>query len=209
VVTTSTLRTRNVIPPLSSSSIPRGFAFPLLLTSYPPESLDSNEFTISLPSEEDQTQCSTLVDVDEDIGLDNPDPDVLDDPENTDSQILEYFGEEVCCDGLKYFHNFNVTLFSLNNFKMQSVPGARCPHLSQLANHFLQNYPLRFLMTHFTSWTEFSIFFLKSILHSALLLMTFLKLSSSGIEMTKLKFELFLNVKALARTMPDELTHPH
>jgi hypothetical protein len=101
VVTTSTLRTRNVIPPLSSSlTSPRAFAFPLLPTSYPPESLASNDFTISLPSEGNQTQLSTLINVDEDIGLDNPDPDVSDDLESTDSQIQvpEYFGEEVRCN---------------------------------------------------------------------------------------------------------------
>lgn len=87
VVTISTLRTRNVIPPLLSSSIPRAFAFPLSPNSCPPESLASNEFTVSLPLEENQTQPGTL---DEDIGLDNadqPDPDI-DDLENTDSLLF-------------------------------------------------------------------------------------------------------------------------
>jgi hypothetical protein len=51
VVTTSTLRTRNAIPPLPASSISRAFAFPLSPTC--PESLisDENDFTISFPLE--------------------------------------------------------------------------------------------------------------------------------------------------------------
>jgi hypothetical protein len=107
VVTTSTLRTRNVIPPLSSSSIPRAFAFPLLPNSYTLES--SNEFSVSLPLEGNQTQLTD----ENSIGFDsdNPDLDTLDDAdlvvENTD---LEYFGEEVSCEN---FRNFR-TLFSLN-----------------------------------------------------------------------------------------------
>ena len=62
---------------------------------------------------------------------------------------------------------------------------------------------------HFTLWTEFSVFFQKSILHSVLLLMTFLKPSFSEIKMMKPKFELFLSTKALAGTMSKELTHLH
>ena len=55
VVTTSTLQTCNTISPLSSSSIAWAFAFPL---SSDPGSLTPNEFTISLPLEEDQFQLS-------------------------------------------------------------------------------------------------------------------------------------------------------
>ena len=94
VVTTSTLRTRNAIPPLPSSSIAQAFAFPLSPTC--PESLISNEndFAISfqVPSKESQSQPGMPIGVDEEV----------DDLENTDSdsemQILEYFGEEVWCD---------------------------------------------------------------------------------------------------------------
>jgi hypothetical protein len=48
VVTTSTLRTRNADPPLSSSTIARAFAFPLSPT--PPTTTD--KFMVSLPLEE-------------------------------------------------------------------------------------------------------------------------------------------------------------
>jgi hypothetical protein len=99
VVTTSTLRTRNAIPPSPSSSIARAFAFPLSPTS---QSLVSNEnFTISFPSEKNQSQLSMPIGVDED----NTASQEVDDLGNPDSQvqILEYFGEEVCCDDRKYF----------------------------------------------------------------------------------------------------------
>jgi len=97
VVTTSTLRTRNAIPPSQPSSpSATAFAFPLSPTS--PESLISNEnFTVSFPLElENQSQLSMPVRVDEDDTASQE----VDDPENTDSQmqILEYFGEEVSCD---------------------------------------------------------------------------------------------------------------
>lgn len=93
VVTTSTLRTRNAIPPLSAST--RAFACPLPPT--PPKSLTATEvFTVSLPSEEN------WIDVDENVGLDitGPEVDDLEDPDS-DSQMqptkkMEYFGEEVC-----------------------------------------------------------------------------------------------------------------
>ena len=90
VVTTSTLRTRNAIPPLSSSTITRAFAFPLSPT--PPKLLTATEnFTVSLPLEEN------CIHMDEDVGLDTADPEV-DDLEVADSQMQperEYFGEEV------------------------------------------------------------------------------------------------------------------
>ena len=105
VVTTSTLRTRNAIPPFPPSSpIARAFAFPLSPTC--PESLNSNEnFTVSFPLEENQSQLTMpTIGVDED---DITDQEVYD-SENTDSlvQILEYFGEEVrssLSDEKKYF----------------------------------------------------------------------------------------------------------
>lgn len=101
VVTTSTLQTRNAIPPSSSSPIAQAFAFPLSPSQYSPESLTSNEFRVSLP-EKNQSHLNTPTNVDEDrIGLD---PEV-DDIENMDPQLheLEYFGEEVCCNKMKYF----------------------------------------------------------------------------------------------------------
>ena len=90
VVTTSTLRTRNAIPPLSSSSSTQAFAFPL---SSNPENITPNEFIISLPSEENRSQLGgTPIDEDEDPENAGPDFDEL---EDMDSQ-RGYFGEEVC-----------------------------------------------------------------------------------------------------------------
>lgn len=95
VVTTSTLRTRNAIPPLSSSTIARAFAFPLSPT--PPKSLTATEnFTLSLPVGEN------CINMDENLGLDTASPELEDVDLDADAdpqmqpEILEYFGEEVC-----------------------------------------------------------------------------------------------------------------
>jgi hypothetical protein len=97
VVTTSTLRTRNAIPPLLSSTIPRAFAFPLSPT--PLKSLRTAEkFMVSLPSDENYTA------MDNNMGLDTASREV-DDLEDILDHIerLEYFGEEVRCDKSNFY----------------------------------------------------------------------------------------------------------
>ena len=93
VVTTSALRTRNAIPPLSSSTIAQAFAFPLSPT--PPKSLTTTEnFTLSLPLGESQN----CINMDENTASPEFEDDDLDDTADQQIQpeILEYFGEEVC-----------------------------------------------------------------------------------------------------------------
>jgi hypothetical protein len=88
VVTTSTLRTRNAIPPLSSSepTIVQAFAFPLSPT--PPKSLTGSEnFMVSHPLEEN------CISMDGNVGLDTAEDDDLD--SQMPPERLEYFGEEV------------------------------------------------------------------------------------------------------------------
>jgi hypothetical protein len=113
-VTTSTLRTRNATPPLSSSTNARAFSFPSPLSPTPPKSLTSEKFMVSLPLEED------CIKIDENTGLDTAD--LEDDLEETESDAqmqperLEYFGEEVCC-------NKSIFLFSsLIIIRRQKLP---------------------------------------------------------------------------------------